>query len=298
MDDRFPVWRERLGRGAGLAALLAVVVQVGCGREDEPRPNSGPASVSRRVASLSPLATGLLLELDLADRIVAVDAESGELPGLGGRPKVPATEEPGFLALTAVDPDLVVIPDSRAELAARLSAANIRTVIVAVHDFDDVFTLWGELAGRLGVAATARTRISEASRPFAQLAAESYGFSRPRVAALESFEPLALVGDHQFATALIEIAGGESVTHGGSDSATPIDREGLRALAPELLVHVSTRPIAESERRALADALAEIAPLVVVELDPSRFHAAEAVEAARSLRKAIAARARPVAETP
>jgi len=285
-----------------------LLLQLGCGREEasqsaiasDPEASGTAIGVgtARRVASLAPVATRLLLELELADRIVAVDAESGELPGLGGRPQVPAAEDVAFLAILAVEADLVVLPDSRAELAARLSGANLRTVIVVVRDFDDGFTLWGELAGRLGVADAARSRIALASRPLAQLAAESEGFSRPRVAAIESFEPLTLAGDQQFATALIEIAGGESLTGGGSKAAIPVDREALRKLAPELLFHASPTPIEESERRALVESFAEVAPLVVVEFDPERFYEDESIEAARTLRREIAARAQPLARTP
>ncbi len=297
---------ERGGRVAWLVGVLLLFLHLGCGPEEasQSKSASDPAAPSaaigagmvRRVASLSPLATRLLLELELVDRIVAVDAESGDLPGLGGRPQVPAAEPEAFLALTAVEPDLVVLPESRAGLAARLAGANIRTVVVAVHDFDDGFTLWGELAGRLGVADAARPRIALASRPLAQLAAESYGFSRPRVAAIESFDPLMLAGDHRFATALIEIAGGESVTHRGSESAIPIDRAGLLQLAPELLFHARPAPIAEAERRALVESFAEVAPLVIVEFEPERFYADESIEAARTLRDAIAARAHPRAD--
>jgi len=275
-----------------------------CGRDEA---TDTPTATPQRIASLSPLASALLLELDAVDRIVAVDADSVDLPGLSGRPTIPDADETAFLTLSAVEPDLIVVPESRAELAARLAGANYRTVIVAVHDFNDGFTLWGELAGRLGVAAAAGPRIAEASRRLAQIAAESQGFSRPRVAAIQTFEPLALVGNRRLETALIEAAGGESVTDVSAavpDSASPIDCEALRALAPELLLHASPRPIAESELRALVEEFASIAPLVFVELDPARLFTAEAsespgaVEAARTLRAAIAPLARPLAETP
>ncbi len=292
----------------GVGVLLLLLLQLGCGRDEASQPTiaSAPAApdagtsarTARRVVSLSPLATRLLLELELTDRIVAVDTVSGELPGLGGRPRIPVGEDGAFLAILAVEPDLVVLPDSRAELAARLSGANLRTVIVAVRDFDDGFTLWGDLAGRLGVTDAARSRIALASRPLAQLAAESEGFSRPRVAAIESFEPLTLAGGPQFANALIEVAGGQSVTPGESKSAIPVDREALRKLAPDLLFYASPKPIEDSERRALAESFAEVAPLVVIEFEPERFYSDESIQAVRSLRLAIAARARPLAELP
>ncbi len=296
--------RTRCAAWAALVTLLVLPPLLACGREDGTTPSSASTKTgapavppaARRIASLSPLASALLLELDAVDRIVAVDADSRALPALGARPPIPAGDDAAFLAILAVEPDLIVVPDSRAELAARLAGANYRTVIAAVHDFDDGFTLWGDLAGRLGLATAARDRIAAASRPFAEIEAESLGSSRPRVAAIETFEPLALAGDRSFATALVELAGGESVSPDGRASNVPVDREALRALAPQLLVHTSPRPIPEAERRARAAELASIAPLVFVELDPDRFYAPETAEAARTLRAAIAPLARPLAE--
>ncbi len=270
------------------AALLALPA---CPREDVAAPAT--ADAGPRVASLSPLATQLLIELEATDRIVAVDPASAESAGLGGRPRIPADDEAALLQLRAVEPSWVVLPEQRAELAARLAAENFPTVIVAVHDFDDGFTLWGDLAGRLGRSLPARARIAAASRPFAEIAAASHGQTRPRVAAIEGFEPLALVGDHRFATALIEIAGGENVAHGASAATTPVTPEALRALAPALLVHVSRQAVPEAEQRARAAELAAVAPLVFVRFDPDRFFAPEAVSAAHALRAAIAPLARP-----
>ena len=298
VDTKYPTGRgPRRRRVLGLA-LLAMLFHFGCdGGNGTPAPD--PASTSfpgaHRVASLSPVATALIVELGLTDRIVAVDAASGELPVLLHRPRIPDAEDAAFLSLTGVEVDLVVLPASRISLSARLNAANIRTVVVLIHDFDDGFTLWGELAGRLGLAAAVRDRIAEASRPLSEIAAESNGFSRPRVAAIESFEPLVLVGDQQLATALIEIAGGESVTHGRTQGSLALDRAELQALAPELLLHASPKPLTESERRGLVESVAEIAPLVVVEFDPERFFAPDTAAAARTLRDAIAPRARPLA---
>lgn len=310
MNHRSAPRRNRRFRGSALTALSALCMlpsYLACQSEDA---TDSPAATPQRIASLSPLATALLLELDAVDRIVAVDADSGELAGLGGRPTIPTSDETAFLTLSAVEPDLIIVPESRADLSARLAGANFRTVIAAVHDFDDGFTLWGELAGRLGVAEAASPRIADASRPLAQIAAASHGFSRPRVAAIETFAPLALVGDRRLETALIAVAGGESVSHGSPESALPIDREALHALAPDLLLHASPRPIEESERRRLVEEFAAIAPLVFVELDPARLFvsgrsedsddpkAPGAVDAARTLRAAIAPLAHPLAEAP
>lgn len=288
---------ERAGRRALALVLFALLLPLGCDGDggapaahdsDSTAKTPAPRGDARRVASLSPVATALLLELGAADRIVAVDEESGKLPALLHRARVPDAQDAAFLSLTGIEADLVVLPASRIALSERLNDANIRTVVVLIQDFDDGFTLWGELAGRLGKSADARDRIAEASRPLAEIAAESQGRSRPRVAAIQSFDPLVLAGDQQLVTALIGIAGGENVTRGRTQGPLGLAREELAALAPDLLFHASPKPVDETERRALADSVAEIAPLVVAEFDPERFFAPETAAAARALRSAVA----------
>jgi len=280
-----------------LIAAFGLALVLACDA-DEPAARDAKSASPQRIASLSKLSTGLLLELGAADRIIAVDAASRTLPGLAHRPLIPDDDASAYLTILGVDPGFVVLPESRAELAGRLATANVPTVIEAIHDIDDGFTLWGELAGRIGVAEAMRERIAEAARPFGALAAESSGFTRPRVAVIAGFEPLTLVGDHRFATALVEMAGGENVTHGQAGDPIATDPERLRRLAPELLVHARPTPIPEAEREALASSVAAIAPLVVVEIDPARFYDPTALAAARALRAAIAPLARPLADPP
>jgi len=279
----------------------------GCGPDAETESAAAPSppAEARKIASLAPVATNVLLELERGDRIVAVDAESAKRPGLARRVRVPEDEDEAFRLLISLEPDLVVLPTSRIELSQRLAAANVRTVIVLVRRFEDGFTLYGELAGRVGLAAAARDRIAAASRPLAAIEAEaedaakrasadaSAEATRPRVAVVASFDPLVLVGEDQLATDLVAIAGGENLTEGRGPEPIPIARDALVALRPALLFHVRPDAPSPQERADLAASVADIAPLVVAAFDPERFYAPEAATAARSLRDAIAPRGRP-----
>lgn len=255
-------------------------------------PSSASNAQIERIVSLSPLASGLLVEMALVDRIVAVDGDSGRLPVLTQLPRIEAGESSVLAALHDVAPDLVIVGEAHANLAARVATSDVRVLVEAVHDFDDGFAFWEELATLLGVEETARARIEEAVRPLARISEESYGFTRPRVAVLESLDPLVLVGDHQFAGALVEIAGGESLTHGRGPRPKSIDRDSLSASSPELLVWIRPAPTSEAERASLARTHADLPPLVFIEFDPLRFFEPDAADAARTLRAAIASHAR------
>lgn len=312
---RAPRGGVRFGAGlrglVGLAGLLfafGLLALLGCGQESETGSAAAPSAPAeaRKIASLAPVATNLLLELERGDRIVAVDAASSKRPGLAHRPRIPEEDDEAFRLLTALEVDLVVLPTSRIELAQRLAAANVRTVIVLIRRFEDGFTLYGELAGRVGLAAAARERIAAVSRPLAAIEAESAaadeaGVPRPKVAVIASFEPLALVGDDQLATDLVAIAGGENVTAGRGEAVIPIERAALVELRPALLFLVRPEEPSAEERAALAalaESVADIAPLVVAGFDPERFYAPEAATAARSLRDAIAGRGRALERAP
>ncbi|MEZ4334337.1 MAG: ABC transporter substrate-binding protein [Myxococcota bacterium] len=308
-DDR-PARRPRFQRLLLLLLLLLppFAALLGCGPRQDGEAARAPVE-SHRIVSLSPLASALLEALGATDRVFAVDVASGGDGALAHRLHVPDEDEAALLMIQELEADLVVLPPTRIPLSLRLNAVGIRTIVVVVRDFEDAFTLWGELAGQVGRAVEARDRITALARGLSAISAESYGSTRPRVAVVDSFEPLVLVGHDRLESALVEIAGGECLTHGRSEAAIAITRAELAAQAPDLIFHAlpPVRPAAEGEAEAeaappateaLAATFGDIAPLVRVPFDPIRFFERETLEAARTLHEAIAARAGPAPPAP
>lgn len=296
MCTRAPERRSRLSarsqpRLAGLVVLLlsatALSPLLGCEAQERPEPAAAQTEPAERVASLSRVATRLVLELSAEDRIVAVDADSATLPGLERRQRIPVSEPEALRMLIGLGVDLVLLPVARIELSTQLNAANIRTIVVLVRDFDEGLTLWGELAGRLGLTSAARARIEAANRAITDVAAAGPDGPRPRVAVVESFEPLVLAAGRTLANDLVRIAGGEPVTADRPEERLPVDLAELAALRPALLVHPFSAPLGPASRDRLAQQVARVAPLVFVELDPERFFEAGTAEAARALQAAL-----------
>ena len=193
---------------------------------------------------------------------------------------LPVTESAGAGAYA---PDLVLVPAAELETAKR-AAPFASQIEVAPHDFDDAWALCQSVGAALGREEDARRFVLETSRPLAQLGSESFGRRRPRVAALLALEPLLVAGGHSFVTDLIELAGGESVSHGTEEPKLSWSPAELAAAAPELLVVVTAQPPSPEERERAARLSGPSLPVEFLVLDAERDWLREALPAARRLR--------------
>lgn len=301
---------KRHSRPAAIEALLlAGLLVLGCPAAEDsterpvptapanPSPalepdRSEPPSKAPRIVSVSPLATRFLRELGAGDRIVALDgSEAPASPGQDGAPLAP----PAHLAdLVAVEPDYVFVPalpDDQAELVP-LQAAGIRVVEFAPHSLEDVMALLygigAEIVGEDGAVAFERRLL----RPVALIAGQSSPFDRLRVLALVGVDPPEIAGGHSFETDLIEIAGGSSLTHGGSDVRQPIDGEKLSQWKPDLVVVMTDGELRPADQDRALEFVGEIAPVVFLPYARETFWLEEPAREAARLREAIVARER------
>ena len=216
-----------------------------------------------RVVSLTPVGTRILLALGERDRLVAVDAASARLPGAGALPVA------DLAGAAAHAPAVLIVPAQDVAAArAALPAANV--VDASPHDFDDAWSVLVFVGAVLGREADARRFVRETSRPLAELGAASFGKRRPRVAAVVALEPLAVAGGHSFATDLIELAGGESVTHGTEEPRLAWPAETLAAARPELVVWVVPEEPSAADRARAAQLLGAEAPVELLVFDGPR----------------------------
>ena len=255
---------------------------LGCSPEQE-RPLSPPRP-TLRVVSLSPTASGVLLDLGAAGALIGVDSASRDLGGLGELPVV------DLAASVDLAPDLVVVPTLTTGdqvVVERLREAGSDVVEFAPHDFDDAYGLCRSLGLRLGRVEEARAYVRDHSRELALMSAASFGFQRPRVAAVVSVAPLEIAGGHSFITDLIEIAGAESVTHGNDDLRVSMGRAELLAAAPDLVLVTSAEPMSEAERRQLRELLSDGPEVAFVAFDRQDFWLHDALDTARQIRELV-----------
>jgi len=269
------------------AAALAFAA---CSAEEPPSPARAVAPLdppSERIVSLARMPSALLVELGAAGRVVAVDRDSSILPGLTGAAVLDPSDAALSRSLDALHTDLLVLPASHAGRAAALHASGRRIVIANAHDFDEGYALFAELGALVGLGPLMHDRVREHSRPLARLSAASYGEVRPRVVAIASLEPLAIVGGHDFVAALIEHAGGENVTHGRAESTIEMDAREIRALKPELVLWARPRALEEGDRAALERAVGAELPIASVVFDRDLFFDEVSVDAVAALRRRL-----------
>ncbi len=205
---------------------------------------------------------------------MAVDAASARQPGARG---VPVTES---ATAGAHAPGLVLVSAAEAE-AARQAAPSAAQIVVAPHDFDDGWALCLSIGAALGRENDARRFVRERSRPLALLGTEAFGKRRPRVAAVLALEPLVIAGGHSFASDLIQLAGGESVSHGTEDPTLSWSAVELARAQPELVVIVTALPPSPAERERGSHHFG--LPVEFLVLDAERDWLTAALPAARRL---------------
>ena len=187
----------------------------------------------RRIVSLAPSATELVLALGAEDRLVAVTRWCKDVCDTGGRPELADCWTADASEVMAHRPDLVLgsVPYGPA-ITGGLIAAGARFVAMNPVRLADVFLeiemlgrLLGETESALSLVASLRTRLEEIRRAAAATA------TRPHVWC-ESW-PNPLIGSPKWVADLVEIAGGEFVP---APAGRRVQEEEVLAAGPEVIV--------------------------------------------------------------
>lgn len=226
-------------RALALASALVLVALAG-GRAGADAVE-GPAG-ARRVVSLNPSLTAILVALGAADRLVGVDAWSQrQNPELAGLPTVGGLYNPSLEALVALSPDLVVfVPAAeQRDFHARLSTLGVRVERFEPVRFDEVLASIERLGRIVGREAEARARVAEIARVRSTLERAAAGLPRPRAVLVLQRDPLFVVGGANFIDEMLTSVGARNVAGGFADPYPRVSLEWLVAQAPEVIIDSS-----------------------------------------------------------
>jgi iron complex transport system substrate-binding protein len=257
-----------------------------------------------RIVSLVPHATELLFALRLGDEVVGVTHECDFPPAASGKPRVTADELPAGLsageidaavrertaagqaiyrlddaALRELDPDLIVTQelcpvcavsyDEVVQAAERIPACP-KVVALDPHTFGETLGDVRHLAALTGredegedLADAIAGRVAAVERAVA-------GAQRPRVLAVEWFDPL-FIGGH-WVPQMVEMAGGEDVLGRPGERSEVVDWSLAAQTRPDVVVCIPCGygpERAAEEARAHADRLRALGARRVVALDAS-----------------------------
>ena len=236
-----------------IAALLSVAV-VGAAADPGPPRMLGPAPRGevRRVVTLAPSLTEVVLALGAADRLVGV-SRFDERPEVSRLPRVGGFVDPSVEAVMALHPDLVLAqpgPGNRraVETMAALGAPVLLLPLGTVADVLAAERAAGQALGR-AKQGEALARELEATR--ARIRERARLRSPVRVLLVYGFEPLVVAGPGGFADELLADAGAVNVA---ADAASPYPVYSVeRALRsrPDVILDAADAPAGRDRLRAL-----------------------------------------------
>jgi iron complex transport system substrate-binding protein len=204
-----------------------------------------PVGVARRVVSLNPSLTEMLLAIGAGPVLVGVDEYSARLqPEVRSLPVVGGLFNPSLEAVVALEPDLVVlVPGAQQrDLAGRMRALEIGVLelpnITLAQVLDSLETL-GRRVGRRAEAGERVGRIRDAWREVEQQAA---GRPRVRTVLVIQRDPLYVVGQGSFIDAMLRAAGGENPAAVFPEPYPRASVEWLVEAAPQVILDATDDP--------------------------------------------------------
>jgi iron complex transport system substrate-binding protein len=221
----------------------------------------------RRVVSLAPSATDVVVALGHVDELVGV-TRYDDSPSVNRLPRVGGFVDPSPEAVVALRPDLVLwVTDGGALLAVRrIADLGVPVLALPVIGVDDVISTVRIIGGALGDAPAGERLARSLSEGVARVRARAARLPRRRVLFVVGREPLVVAGPGSYPDELLRIAGAENVVRG-----TPpwpvYPMEKAVADDPDLVIDAARMEHGTGEGRLGAIPAARRGHLVVLEDD-------------------------------
>lgn len=216
--------------------LLLALVSAAAAAPEAQRP-------PRRIVSLAPSVTEVLVAAGLGARVVGVTSYCRFPPEVLALPKVGGYLTPSYEALAALQPDLVVTLPEHADIEPRLHALGIPILRVDHRSLDGIVRSIVSLGERCGAAATARPAADALRDSLASARRVAAGKPRPRVLICfgrsEDFRRLFAAAPGTVHDDLIAQAGGQNVLTSRAVSYPTLSAEGVLRLDPDVIVEFS-----------------------------------------------------------
>ena len=229
-----------------LTLLFGCAALVACPAADQGAPDRAPqAKVARRVVSLNPSLTAMLLALGAGPQLVGVDDFSArQQPDVAALPRVGGLYDPSLEGVVALEPDLVVLVPSAAQrgFRERLDALGVPVLAVDPVSFDEIVETVELLGERVGRGAEARARAAAVREMRACVGAHVAGLAAVPAVLVVQRDPLYVAGAGSFVDDMLAIVGARNVAANITEAWPRTSVEWLIAVAPEVIVDSSRDP--------------------------------------------------------
>lgn len=217
-----------------LASLLAALVLSA--------PPAAAGEQARRVVSLNPSLSQILLALDASDVLVGVDAVSKrQRPELSGLPSVGGLFDPSLETVVALRPDLVVLVPSveQGDFHDRLVALGIPTARFRNIHFEEVIGNITELGALVGRDDAAMRRVGEIRAARRAVERAVAGKDPVRCLVVLQHAPIFVVGAGSFLDEMVTSAGCENLARELGAGYPRASLEWVIAAAPQVILEMS-----------------------------------------------------------
>jgi iron complex transport system substrate-binding protein len=227
-------------RLAALLCLLAIAAAP-ASRADA----GAPPPQARRVVSMNPSLSSILVALDAASVLVGIEEHSARIhPELASVPVVGGLFNPSLEAVVAVEPDLVVLVPSaeQRDFRSRLTALGIEVLVLPNISVEQILESIEVLGARVGRVAEARRRAAAIRRRFAEVRAAAAERPPLRAVVVLQRDPLYVVGRGSFIDEMLRAAGAQNPA---GELREPYPRaaiEWLISAAPDVILDASDDP--------------------------------------------------------
>ncbi len=221
--------------------LRALAVCLGLMQASPSFAADGPAT-ARRVVSLNPSLSQILLELDAREVLVGVDALSKRLrPELAELPSVGGLFDPSLEAVVALEPDLVVLVPSveQRDFRGRLDALGVRTVGFRNIQFEEVLGNIANLGALVGRTPDAARRIAAIRATRAAVEGAVATRERVRCVVVLQRDPVFLAGGESFLDEMLTSAGCDNLARELGEGYPRAALEWLVGTAPDAILDMS-----------------------------------------------------------
>lgn len=221
-----------LGSAEVIAAALSLVFSVA------PRVHLGPATPPRvrRVVTLAPALSEMVLALGARDRLVGVTRFDGD-EGTAGLPRIGGYNDPQPEAVLALKPDLVLAepgPQNRGPVET-LARLGIAVEAFRLSDIADIEQAAEGIGLLLGVQERGRELVERLERA-RRMARERARPDGPRALLVFGLEPLVVAGPRSFAGELLVDTGARNAAGDSEKPFVRLSAEAAIHAAPDVIV--------------------------------------------------------------
>jgi ABC-type Fe3+-hydroxamate transport system substrate-binding protein len=223
-------------RSCLLAALLLLGLAADPAAAEPARPTL------RRIVSINPSLTSILVALGARDTLVGVDDYSArQSPEVADLPRVGGLFSPSLEAVVALRPDAVVLVPSaeQRDFRDRVEALGIRVHVFQNIHFDEVLENIRRLGELVGREPAARERVAAIERTRAAVARAAAGRPAPRVLLVLQRDPIYVAGRGSFIDEMIETLGARNLGAEFDDPYPRVASEWVVAQGPDVLIDLS-----------------------------------------------------------